>query len=142
MFRQKFNIAELTGAPAVFSRLLLVEPESYLRKLYHSHLSRHNFEVSAHPDLESGMIMLKFNKVNAAVIGLKKEEDWNVVFRILKSMRSIDPGLPFVTLGENLPLPVLPKIMALGAASHLERRLSRPDDIAEVVKAVLRFKDN
>jgi DNA-binding response OmpR family regulator len=137
ILKQKFNIADLVEKLQQPKHVLVIEPEYYLRHLYLGHLSRHGFNSSAAGDFNEGLNMILTIRPDAALIALSSEEDYDYLLKGITHMRRVLPEIPMVTLGQSLSSQVLSRLMSLGVSSHLEKSLTRPNDIIEVIKIVL-----
>ena len=135
--KQKFNILELSPSAKISKRVLLVEPEYYVREVYLRHLAENGFEASHSPDIKEALVILKFLQPDVAVLSPHSESSFANFIYGLSLMRKLHPGLPMVTVGSTLPVEVLSAILELGVAGHLEKQLSRPSDIITVIRTVL-----
>jgi len=136
-FKQKLNLADLAGLSAAPKRILIYEPEDYLAALYAYYLRLHNFDIKHCPNLSQvGQMTTAFRPhlLIFAADGL-----WNGVKTsgLILSLSRKFPDLHFLTTGYNLSHQGIKEFMSAGVESHLNRRLSRPQDIVEIVSTLL-----
>ena len=137
LFKQKLNIGDLIALNTEAKRVLIFEPEEYLSGIYAYHLSNQDFEVVERRDLYETASALSLYKPHLLVFnaeflgGTKKNKTW------LLSVKKDYPQLHVVTTGYNLSSEGVGELMAAGISSHLNRRLTRPQDLAVIVKSIL-----
>jgi DNA-binding NtrC family response regulator len=137
IFRQKLNLTELTGEEFSPKRVLIFEPEEYLAGIYSDYLTAQNFQVQQRQDLyELHEVLIKFVPhvliFNAEFLpNHSKNQAW------LLSVKKAYPQLHLVTTGYNLNSESVGQLMTAGVSSHINRRLSRPQDLAIIVKSIL-----
>jgi len=137
IFKQKLNLADLAGLSAGPKRILIYEPEDYLAALYTHYLCQHNFDIKHCPNLSevSGVIanfhphLFIFN-----ADGFSAAPKFSGLILSLSQKFS---DLHFLTIGYNLSRQGIKELMSAGVESHLNRRLSRPQDIVEVARTLL-----
>lgn len=137
LFRQRFHLSELAELPEQPARrVLLVEPETYRAGLYRRHLEP-AFCVDHLPALPAwrGPETLGFPHV--AVVSCEAAPSLGALTEQLARFVRFAPHVPVVTLAYDLSTEDLKLLMALGVASHLNRALSRPQDLPAVLLSVL-----
>jgi hypothetical protein len=137
IFKQKFQLSDLAGLRQERKRIVIFEPEEYLAALYGHYLYAHNFDIKH---------CWNINKLREAIINFQPEL---LIFcadtsqPLLKTslipggLISEFPNLKVVSTGYNLNSQGIGELMAVGVISHINRRLSRPQDIVEIVKTLL-----
>lgn len=137
IFRRKFDIRELAAPVQQAKRVLIAEPEEYLRALYAHHLSDEDFFVKPCADAEAlaGHIVAFIPDVlviNACLHGTAAS-----TARYLRQLCSRHPSLLVVTLGFGDSPEEVKHLMATGVSAHLDRKFSKPRDIVEIIRTLV-----
>lgn len=128
LFKQKIILSPAAPASLVF----VVEPEEYLLDLYCRYLLTGEFLVKGFKALDA----LDANHVPApdvVVINTRflQQPDFP------KFRASLFPApVKIISVGMVQDQDFVHNLMSLGVSGHLERRLSRPQDLVEIVKAI------
>ncbi len=136
LFKQKLLIGDLVDLELRPKRVLIHEPEEYLSALYGSYLRAHNFEVAHCPNLNLLIQTSADFLPDVLIFNLEAGQAKVLVAWLSKFSRSF-PNISVITTGFNTDAEVLKNLMPTGLISHINRRLSKPQDIVEVVKALL-----
>ena len=137
LFKQKFNFAELAGLAVLPKRILIYEPEDYLAALYAHYLRLHNFDIKDCPNLgEINEIIMSF-KPHLLIFCADGVRESSQFPGMILSLSRRFPDLHFLATGYNLSHQGIKELMSAGVESHLNRRLSRPQDITVLVKTIL-----
>lgn len=131
IIRQKFNIAELVEIAASRPMVLICEPDDCLAALYGHYLSAHNFDVKHCPHL--GELRSAWQSTNPRLLLVNAEAAGSTNFS--KEF----PGLSVVTVGYNLTANRVKALLNAGVSGHIDRRLSRPEDVAVIIKTLLSY---
>jgi DNA-binding NarL/FixJ family response regulator len=116
--------------------ILLAEPEPEARSLYHRHLSANpEVEVSICEDLSGLLEHLVLLQPDLLVINPGENPARSLVF--LQSIKKLQPSLRIITIGYGTPDNYLDRFMQLGVSYHINRHLTRPQDIAAAAQQVL-----
>ena len=135
IFKQQLNLKDLADLDSQPKRILIYEPESYLAALYRHYLSEHNFDIKHCSNLaEVGKIIKDFQP---HLLIFSADGDSFKYPGMISSLSRAFPGLQLLTTGYNLSNQSIKTLMDAGVLGHLNRRLSRPRDVADVVNAVL-----
>ena len=135
IFRQKLNLGELVNHEQEPRKILVFEPEQYLGALYRHYLLEHNFDVKHCPELDR--IKAALFDFSPHVLVFNAEWPGSEGNREIMSIKRNFPELVVVSTGYNIGNEDLKLLMQAGVSSHINRRLSRPQDLVEIVKAVL-----
>ena len=132
LFKQKLNIADLVSAGQIRKKVLIYEPEEYLSALYAHYLQKHNFDVKHCPDLAN---------LREAIVNFEPHifvfcSD-APIFKLLPQLNSCLPGMHLVSTGLNCSHERLNELMSAGVLNHLNRRLSRPQDLVVIINSIL-----
>ncbi len=134
LFRQKLYLKDLAGLSAPPKKILISEPESYLSALYGHYLEAHNFDIKHCPRLDQ----IKAALANFSPHLLLVNADSRGVEHLLGAdFKSEFPRLLVVTTAYNLNAKNLGLLMNAGATGHINRQLTRPQDVVDIVKALL-----
>ncbi len=136
-FKQKLNLLDLAGLQHQPKRILIHEPESDLAALYFYYLREHNFEIqhcNSSDEIRQAVLVFKPHLLIFNVDGLGSFSKMGLITKILSKEF---PDLNLISTGYNLNGQGLTELMSLGVTSHLNRKLSRPQDLAVLVKTVL-----
>lgn len=129
LFKQRLILPSTTPASLVF----VVEPEEYLLDLYCKYLIAETFVVKGFKALEDiGAGSAFAPDVVVLNTALLRQPD----FPKFKS-DFLPAPVKIISIGIVEDQDIISKLMSLGVAGHLERRLSRPQDLVEIVKAVI-----
>jgi hypothetical protein len=137
LFRQKFKVDDLANLTAEKIPVLIFSADSFLAQIYAAYLRAHNLEVKHCQD----ELMLKDSLLRFAPRLLLADANffssiggnWLGPINIKRDF----PSLLVVTVGRGLGAESLAKLMRAGVSSHVDRRFSRPQDLAVVVKTLL-----
>lgn len=129
LFKQKLILPSTTPASLVF----VVEPEEYLLDLYCKYLMAETFMVKGFRTLEdidtSRTLSPDVVILNTALLRQPDFPKFKADF--------LPAPVKIISIGIIEDQNIVSKLMSLGVAGHLERRLSRLQDLVEVVKAVI-----
>ena len=136
LIKEKFNFRDLANVVLLQKRVLLVIDEITLQDIYVRHLEAQQFLVTtakfadffaiAEAVKSADMLILDFNKFI-----------FNQRLEFLKSLVKSFPHLPVITIGFSLEEEMLSSLMALGIVGHLDRKLSRPQDLLALIKTLI-----
>ncbi len=130
LFRQKFNITDLIN-PAASKKVLIFEPEEYLAGVYELYLKEH-FLVSHTRSLDAVRPAVDVFKPHVLVFNI----DGDLAIKFLLNLKPDFPQLLLVSTsfagGERVK-----ELMQLGVLGHINRRFSRPSDLAVIVKSII-----
>ncbi len=138
LLKQKFNISELAPQTQAPKKIMLIEPEYYLRVMLKKLLETEQFVVASAEKISESKVILEFFEPDIAVISPHSENNFQVFLLGLANLRNDYHALPILTIGNRLPMEVMKNIMDLGVVSHLERALTRPHDIATIIKTLFK----
>ncbi len=137
IFKQKLNLTDLAGLTILPKRILIYEPEIYLAALYAHYLRQHNFDIRN---------CFNLDKVNGMIISFQPHllifctDGLKAPFKapgLILALSRKFPNLSFLTIARELSHQGTKDLMDAGVLGHLNRSLSRPQDVVEVVKTLL-----
>lgn len=137
MLKQKLNLSDLVALELRPKSILLLEPDQYLRSLYSLYLKRHDFGVEIVLKAESLSSAIAFLNPHALVFSTHYYPKAENSAKTLLSIRTQFPRLPIVTIGLVHDHEQLKKFIAAGITSHIDRKLTRPQDLAVVIRTLL-----
>ncbi|MEK7618348.1 MAG: hypothetical protein AAB410_04330 [Patescibacteria group bacterium] len=132
--KQKFNIRELVGSLPPTKTILLVINEENLREIYRRQLIEHNFQVNTAVFADVVAMARYLNSADLLIVELANTSDEKLEF--LRIITKDFSNLPVITVGHTISGNILEKVMSLGVVSHLDRKFSRPADLALMVKTL------
>ena len=143
LFKQQFNINDLIAEravnPSVVSvvPVVVVEPEIYLAKLAEKYLLAAGLQVNycANPVLLTEF--LRRTSSSALLINPAAYMEIKHAAKAIADIRDNFPRLAVVTIAHNLEAEELGQLMSAGIASHINRKLSRPQDVADIIKTLI-----
>jgi DNA-binding NtrC family response regulator len=139
VFRQKLNINDLVDHLPVAPKVLVAEIEPELGKMYCMHLADQKLQAH-HCNLPDRLhIMLKEVWPDVLVCGTDFFQDHDYLVVQLDFVRKQHPLLKIITIGENLGVAEMKQLMRYGISGHLEKQLTRPTDVALIVRGLLGF---
>ncbi len=132
--KQTFNIEELVPIDTLAHVIAISEPEQYLAKLYEKYLQPYSFEVI---HCYQGELLAMFvERHNPKVLLLSTDNP--EIHGMIEVLRQRNPHLLLVTIAYNAGAEDIRKFMSLGASSHINRMLSRPQDVADIIKGLVK----
>lgn len=137
LFRQQFKISDLAAPRQRNYSVIVVEPDLYLAKLHELHLTGAGFEV--HHCHSPELLSQYLAEVPASVL-LLNPEIYGDFKRAVDGIRVINkkfPHIHLVTIAYNLESANLKELMSSGISSHINRKLSRPRDVADIIKSLI-----
>ncbi len=137
VFKQKFNIAELISKPSNQTVVLIVEPDIYLAKLAERHLVAVGYRSCYCPDI---LLLEEFlSRVNPTVLLFNPEacRTFGIAAGLIKKIIGGYPSLRVVTITHDIPGQNLSQMMNAGIASHINRKLTKPKDVAEIIRTLI-----
>lgn len=136
LFKQKLNLSELVVNSLSPKRVLIHEPEEYLAALYGHYLRQHNFDVKHCPDLEKISKVINIFKPDVLVFCADAPHLAGGLWNLLPRLSQDFPQLRLVSTGLDSSSRVK-ELMAAGVLGHINRKLSRPQDLAVIIKSIL-----
>ena len=125
--------------PMIFSRtnktILLAEPEPEARAVYRKHLAGPDVTVRICDDLSKLLEHLALLEPDLLIINPGKNPARSLAF--LQSIKNTQPALRIITLGYGTPDDYLDRFMQIGVSYHINRHLTRPQDVAIAAQQVL-----
>jgi CheY-like chemotaxis protein len=138
LFKQKFTLADLgLAAPASSRLVLLAEPEAALRSIYLRHLADHGLAVSCCHEVERLLPHVTGHRPHLLILSLGLFPCLPDAAEFLDGIRRRFTAMPVVTVGFDIGGEGLRQLMQAGISSHLDRRFSRPADLAAIAKTIL-----
>ncbi|MFI5205459.1 MAG: hypothetical protein ACHQVK_00815 [Candidatus Paceibacterales bacterium] len=135
--KQKFQIHDLADIAQRPKRIVIYEPEEYLAALYAHYLRQHSFDVKHCPDLGLlKQLMLSFSP-QMLVYNIEQTQSPKAQLNRLLKLKTDFPDTFVITTGFNTGSEILKLLLEAGIASHINRRLSRPQDLPMIVKSIL-----
>jgi hypothetical protein len=138
IFKQKINLQDLAALSREAKRVLIFEPEDNLAALYAYYLSIHNFDIKHCLHLAALSRFISDFRPHLLIFNAEAPQ-------VLFEIRRISASLPMdierpslISTGYNLSGQKIGELMSAGVASHINRRLSRPQDLAILVETVLK----
>ena len=138
IFKQKIRIVdELAYLPRNTKTILIYEPLSDLSALYAHYLSSHNFNIHHCPDMNFLRPAIAAVSPDLLIFSLDAAVSWSQNKSLLLGLLKDFPKLSVISTSFNLNNENLKELMSLGVLSHINRRLSRPQDVVVIVKNIL-----
>ena len=135
IFKQKLQISDLADLKQTQKKVLLYQPEEYLGLLYGHYLKLHNFDVKHCPALDTIKAQATAFLPHVLIFNIHGQ-DANRELSWLGGFKKEFPSVYVVTVGMNIDAGSLKKLLDIGVSSHVNRRHSRPQDIAILTKAL------
>lgn len=115
--------------------ILLAEPELEARGLYEKHLVGPDIEVYVCQDQNKLHENLADINPDLLIINPGTNPARSLVF--LQSIKKNHPYLKIITIGYGTPDDYLDRFMQIGVSYHINRHLTRPQDVAVAAQQVL-----
>ncbi len=139
ILKQKLRLQDLMPAHPSTYRVLIHEPEDYLSAIYGNYLIMHEFEVKHCPNLLEVKNSARDFSPAVLVFNLDSAQPPQAKLSWLGCFKKEFPHVWVVTTGYSLETDILKRLMHLGVISHLNRQLSRPQDLATIIKSILQI---
>lgn len=137
IFKQKLNLADLAGLDVLPKRILIYEPKDYLAELYAHYLRLHNFDIMHCPNLSEVSKMIAGFKPHLLIFCADGQDAALKTSGMISVLSRRFPDLRLLTTAHDLSRQGINDLMGAGVVSHLNRRLSRPQDIVHIVETLL-----
>ncbi len=130
LFKQKLVFKPVPPARLVF----VVEPEEYLLELYCKHLLAEQYEVRGFRDLDA-LVLPPGRGAGPDVAVISTQQLRRPDFQDIKTEK-LPASVKIISVGSSTDADFIRNLMSMGVSSHLERRLTRPRDLVEIVGAL------
>lgn len=137
LYKQKLNLLDFASWQTPLKKVVVAGWDDALKELYVRHLREHEFEAIHCPSVDAIHQHLVSFKPHLLLYEIGEQEGVKICLSRLILLRKAHPALKIVTVGRISALDELKTIMETGVNSHIDRRLSRPQDVVEVVKIIL-----
>lgn len=137
IFKQKLQIQDLVNIKNSPKRILIYEPEEYLAALYGHYLKMHNFDIKHCPNLEALKPLAEISMPDILIFSAEGGSAFTEKIAWLLNFKKNFPNVLIVTTGFKVETEALKQFMSAGVSSHLNRQLTRPQDLAVIVKNIL-----
>ncbi len=134
IFKEKFKIADLAPLAGLEKKILLLDADESLLNIYGALMAGKNFEILACRSLPEVDGLARRHRPAALVCNLDMFASPAPFVRLLARLRRRAPEIKCITHALQLELGDLSELMSAGVFSHIERKLTRPADLAAVVK--------
>ncbi len=136
LYKQKLSFEDLQGWQSEQWRVVVFEPERYLLGIYSHHLEQNGFEIQTVSEPDDIIITVSQFSPHLLVFNADKTSKDNSLslFRIKREF----PRLYILTTACDLSYEDVKELMAKGISGHINRRLSRPQDIAHIAVSLLK----
>ncbi len=138
VFKNKLNLEDLAGLERQPKKVLIFEPRYYFAVLYRHYLQMNDFEVNYCGDADLLDSHLELFSPHVLIFSVEDCDRNPGKTRYLRQLSQTFPGLWVVTIGNNLQQDTVGQLMAAGVCGHINRVLTRPQDLVTVVKSLLR----
>ena len=135
--KEKFHISDLLPAQDTAKSIALVEPEEYLANLYRRYLTLQGYAVTHYQGPRHVPHVFLTAMPDVLILNSEVFEKVGAAVEKISDVLQLYPHLLVVTIGYNTQADDLQKLMSAGIASHINRKLSKPQDLVDVVRAVL-----
>lgn len=135
--QEKFNIYDLVPRPDRRNLIGIVEQEDYLAKLYEKYLQQQQFTVYHCPQPQDVEDFLAFLSPQVLLLNPESYGPTKLAAKVVKRVIGSFPELLVVTVSYDTAPEDLKLLMGAGIVSHINRKLSKPQDVAEVIRSVL-----
>jgi hypothetical protein len=132
IFKKSYRLAFPAGSEP---SLLLAEPEAEARALYARHLAGLSSQLVLCGDLEEVALLVRESKPDLVIISASG--DFGRLVRCLERAKASHPPVSIITLGHGIPVEALDQLMGLGVSVHINRGITRPQDVAGAAQAIL-----
>lgn len=135
--QQKFQITDFLSPKLPQKKITVAADDDELRRLYCFYLHQHNFQAFPCAGVDSVHEHLKNFQPHLLLFCMNGEGKQRDALRHITVLSRQYPELKIVTIGIISRHDELKEILDLGVCGHIDRKLTRPRDIIEVVKVIL-----
>jgi DNA-binding NtrC family response regulator len=137
--KEKFNIHDLVNLSVKPHRILVISPDEALRQIYQRHLEADQFVVrSSHFEdwLKIAEDLITFDLLILDIVNerLTEQQKW------LSELRGNYPSVKIITVGMGLSETDLTTLMSAGIVGHIDKKLTRPQDLVLLIKTFINPK--
>lgn len=136
LYKQKLSFEDLRRWQAGQWRVVVFEPEKYLLGIYNHHLLQNGFEVESILELDDIMILVSQFSPHLLIFNADSISK-NHLAHLLRIKREF-PQLYILTTAYDLSNEDVKGLMTEGVSAHINRRLSRPQDVAHIAVSLLK----
>ena len=137
ILKQKLNIKDFVGFQSPVHKIVLHEPEEYLSALYAHYLREHNFEVKNCSSLDQLRDSVEDFAPKILIFSVESPTNLNFKANWLLNFKNNFPQITIITTGFNTSSDILKLLLQAGISSHMNRKLTRPQDLAIIAKHLL-----
>lgn len=137
LIKQQIKLSDLVDLAGDLKLVLVAEPEDCLYGIYARHLREHRFVVHRCDGLDRVPDRLREHCPHLLVLSLEFDGGVRSAVRLLRRLKEEFPELHVVTVSTAAGADDLKVLMSAGVSSHIDRKFSRPQDVAVVAKTVL-----
>ena len=137
LLKQKFNIADLVEIPSEKVEVLLVLEEPSLGEIYHRHFLQQGYEANL-ADFTNLDYVSALLPTAALIVMDFYAHSQQPKLEFLRHVRKNFPRVSVITVGHALEDHVMHQLMEAGVVGHVNRKFSRPFDIIEIAKTILK----
>ncbi len=137
LFKQKLRLADMAGTAPRPNKVLIYEPEEYLSALYGHYLTMDSFDVRRAFDLGDVAQLTQIYFPDIVVFSLEGGSGMPAGIAWILNFKQTFPNSFVVTTAFNTGAEELKIIMSAGVSGHINRQLTRPQDLATVLKNIL-----
>jgi DNA-binding NtrC family response regulator len=140
LFKQKLDLGDLISLNYSPPKVVLVaEPEEYLLNIYCNCLRSYNLQVEECRRIEDIFKSIKQYSPHLLLLSLAFPPNFYRLFFILENLRKNHPNLRILTIGDKVNTEVIKRLMSVGVSSHIEKQLTRPQDIILIARSILEY---
>lgn len=134
--KEKFNIQDLVDLSFKPSRILVISADEMLRQIYQQHLEANKFLVGLGHYKDLIPASEELTQYDLWILDIVNElfdeqQQWLVV------AKNSYPNVKIITLGMGLPEGYLTNLMSAGIVGHIDRKLTRPQDLVLLIKTII-----
>lgn len=137
---EKFNLFELLPLERPVKIVGLLEPEDDLAGLYRRYLGEQGLEVHRRRFRQELQPLMASVNPDLLLVNSEAFEKSKLAIVAVRQLLSSYPRLLIVTVGFNTEPEDFKNYMSAGVASHINRKHSKPQDVATIVKTLLMNK--
>jgi len=137
IIKQKLMLSDLAEINQRLHTVLLFEPEEDLRNIYSLYFVRHNFKVHICPRPEDIRTHIDAAYPHVIVLSTQYYSEHAKTLKLLREVRAYIPHAPLITIGLNNSHEELKSFVTAGITGHVDRRLTRPQDLVLIVNTFL-----
>ncbi len=137
MVKEKLNLLDFVGHQPQVSTILMAGVDKNLASIYRRLMIDSKVRIEWLHGMDGITQYVDFFSPRLLIGEVTTGKQFNQTFGHIRTVRESFPSLPIISISLALEHQELEKLMDLGTVSHINRTLTRPRDVAIIIKNIL-----